>query len=77
MNLIQDAAILFPKLWSVRLSIIAGLISAAQAGWEVYSDGKTSAVAIAAALVAFSAAMARIVAQPKLVEEVAEAKAAQ
>jgi len=76
-QLIDEAKKLFPKLWSVRLSLLAGLISSAEAGVDTYLTGKAPLVAIAAALVAFAAAFARIVAQPALQDPAADKAASE
>lgn len=68
MTFIEEAKKQFPKLWSVRLSLLAGVLSSLEAGVATYLTGKPALVAIAAALVAFAAAFARIVAQPQLHE---------
>lgn len=66
MQLIEDWKKQFPKLWSVRLSLLAGVMSSAEAGLELYFTGKPALVSIAAALVSFGAAFARVVSQPDL-----------
>ncbi len=66
MQLIEDWKKQFPKLWSVRLSLLAGLLSSAEAGVDVWLTGKPSIIAIVAALVAFGATVARVIAQPDL-----------
>ncbi|AEI76708.1 hypothetical protein CNE_1c13590 [Cupriavidus necator N-1] len=66
MELIEEAKKQFPRLWSVRLSLLAGFLSSLEAGADMYLTGKPAMAAIAAALVAFAAAFSRIVAQPAL-----------
>ncbi|WP_373379918.1 hypothetical protein [Cupriavidus nantongensis] len=66
MEFIEEAKKQFPRLWSVRLSLLAGLLSSLEAGAEMYLTGKPAPAAVAAALVAFAAAFSRIVAQPAL-----------
>lgn len=65
MQFIDDVGKVWHKLWSVRLSIAAGLVSAADAGWEVYVTGQPPYRALLTAGISFGAAAARIVAQPK------------
>ena len=66
MEFIEEAKKQFPRLWSVRLSLLAGLLSSLEAGADMYLTGKPALAAVAAALVAFAAAFSRIVAQPAL-----------
>lgn len=65
-KLIDDWKQKFPKLWSVRLSLLAALASAIEAGFTYYAHGKPGTFAIIAGLISLGAAVARIVAQPKL-----------
>jgi hypothetical protein len=65
-RLIDDAGRVWHRLWSVRLSLLAGLASAADAGWEAHVNGQPRLVSIATCLISFGAAAARIVAQPGL-----------
>lgn len=77
MQLIEDWKKQFPKLWSVRLSLLAGVMSSAEAGIDLWLTGKPALIAILAALVAFGAAFARVVSQPDLqaiLQELQDAK---
>lgn len=65
MQLIDDAGKVWHRLWSVRLSLAAGVASAADAGWQAHATGSTPVVSLASSLISFGAAAARIVAQPK------------
>lgn len=66
MKLIDGWQAKLPKLWSVRLSLIAALASSVEVGFGFWANGKPSWVAIAAVVVSLAAAAARIVAQPKV-----------
>lgn len=66
MEFIEEAKKQFPRLWSVRLSLLAGLLSSLEAGADMYVTGKPTMAAVAATVVAFAAAFSRIVAQPAL-----------
>lgn len=72
MELIDQAKQQFPRLWSVRLSVLAGILSSAEAGIDAYLTGNAPVVALSAALIAFAAAFARIVAQPELKKSLQE-----
>lgn len=77
MQLIEDWKTKFPKLWSVRLSILAGVLSSAEAGVEIWLTGKPAMVALLVALVSFGAAFSRIVSQPNLdalLQEITDAR---
>lgn len=66
MNLIEDWKTQFPKLWSVRLTLLAALASSIEAGVNLYATGTAPILVIAAILTSLGAALARIVAQPKV-----------
>lgn len=68
MPLIKDWKRKFPRLWSVRLALLAGVLSGIEAGFNLYATGSTPIIALGAMVVSLSAAVARIVAQPKLGE---------
>ena len=70
MQLIDDWKKLAPRLWSVRLSLLAALASGIEAGISLYLDQRPWA-AIVAGLVSVGAAIARLIAQPKLHADVA------
>lgn len=64
MKFIDDWKAQFPKLWSVRLSLLAALASAAEAGMHLYASGTPPLLVIAAGCTSIGAAIARIIAQP-------------
>ncbi|MEN7529227.1 hypothetical protein [Cupriavidus sp. DL-D2] len=79
MQFIEDWKKQFPKLWSVRLSLLAGVMSSTEAGIELWLTGKPAMVAMLAALVSFAAAFARVVSQPDLqavLQEIQDARKA-
>lgn len=65
-TLIPDWKRLWLKLWSVRLALLAALLSAAEVALSVWIEGKPAIFAGVAFLFSVSAAVARIVAQPEL-----------
>lgn len=65
MRLIDDAGRLWHKFWSVRLSLAAGIASAADAGWQAHATGSTPIVSLASSAISFGAAAARMIAQPR------------
>lgn len=67
MTLIDDWKRQFPKLWSVRFSLLAALLSGIEVGLQLYLTGKTPVVALGAGLLSLGAAVARVVAQPGVV----------
>lgn len=64
MNFIDDWEKQFPKLWSVRLSILAALASAVEVGMNLYASNTPPLLVIAAGMTSLGAAIARIIAQP-------------
>lgn len=68
MRLIDDAGKVWHKLWSVRLSAVAVLASAFDAGWQVHVTGQPPYLALATAAISAFAGFSRLVAQPKLRE---------
>lgn len=69
MKLIANWKRKFPKLWSVRLSIVAALASAIEVAFNLYATGAAPVLVVMAALVSIGAAVSRIVAQPGLADE--------
>lgn len=69
MNLIQNWRRKFPRLWSVRLSLIAALLSAIEVALNLYLTGKPPLIVIGAGLFSLCAAIARVVSQPRLNDE--------
>jgi hypothetical protein len=68
MQLIDDAGQLWHKFWSVRLSAVAVVASAVDAGWQVHVTGQPPYMALATAAISVGAGFSRVVAQPKLRE---------
>lgn len=66
MKLIDDWRKKFPKLWSVRLSLLAGVASGIEAGYQTWLTGQPPWVVIFSCLISFFAAGARIIAQPSV-----------
>lgn len=66
MKLIEDAGAIWHKLWSVRLSAVAVLASAFDAGWQVHVTGQPPYLALATAAISAGAGFSRLVAQPKM-----------
>ncbi|MNE68242.1 hypothetical protein D3C76_1047410 [compost metagenome] len=64
MTLIEDWKQQFPKLWSVRLALLAAVISAFEVGFNLYATGQPPLIALSSMLVSLGSAIARIVAQP-------------
>jgi hypothetical protein len=69
MKFIDDWKRQFPKLWSVRLALLAALASSIETGVNLYATGTAPLLVVAAALVSIGSAIARIVAQPSLTNE--------
>ena len=69
MRLINDWKRKFPRLWSVRLALLAAAASACEAGFNLYLSGKPPVLACIATVLALATAVARIVAQPAVGEE--------
>lgn len=70
MTLIEDARRLWLRFWSVRLSLLSALLSAAEFALPLIPDGVAEFIgrgrfAGAAFAISMGAAVARIVAQPK------------
>ena len=68
MQLIDDAGKVWHRLWSVRLSGVAVVASAVDAGWQVHVTGQPPLLALATAALSAGAGFSRLVAQPKLKE---------
>lgn len=66
MKFIDDWKSQFPKLWSVRLSLVAALASGAETGMNLYSTGTAPLLVVATAMISIGAAIARIIAQPSV-----------
>lgn len=68
MPLIKDWKRKFPRLWSVRLAVLAGVLSGIEVGFNLYATGSAPVIVVGAMVVSLGAAIARIVAQPRLDE---------
>jgi uncharacterized membrane protein len=67
MDLIEDWKRKFPKLWSVRLALLAAVLSTVEVILPMFQEFiPRGPFAIVAAVVAIGAAVARVVAQPSL-----------
>lgn len=68
LHLIEDAGRVWSRLWSVRLTLLAGGLGALEVGLTYFAPEHASPFyAAGAALVSFAAAVARIVAQPDVI----------
>lgn len=65
MQLIDDAGKLWHKFWSIRLSVVAVIAAAVDAGWQVHVTGQPPYLALATAAISAGAGFSRLVAQPK------------
>lgn len=66
MNFIANWQKQFPRLWSVRLSLLASLVGVGEVAHQTYVMGQPPIVVLSAALISLGAALARIVAQPSV-----------
>lgn len=69
MTFIDDWKRQFPKLWSVRLALLAALASTIETAFNLYATGTAPILVVASAFVSIGSAVARIVAQPALHNE--------
>jgi len=67
--MIEDWKKQFPRLWSVRLALLAALLSAVEVAMNVWLTGKPPLIVLGACVVSLSAAIARVIAQPKVRNE--------
>lgn len=68
MRLIDDFKHVFPRLWSVRLAILAGLLSGVEVLLPLFPEiMPRGCFAAASFVVTLAAIVARAVAQPKLI----------
>jgi len=65
---IDDARVVFKRAKSSQIALIAAFLSALQSGLEFYLTG-SGWMALVVAFVAFAAAVARVIQQPKLHED--------
>jgi hypothetical protein len=67
MTFIDNAAEVLKKAWSIRLSMLAALFSAAEVALPFFTDFvPPHTMAIVAVFTAAGAAVARLIAQPKI-----------
>lgn len=67
MNLIEDWRRILRYAWSLRLAILAGAFSAAEAILPLFTDAMPRGVfAMLSALAAIGSAVARVIPQPKM-----------
>lgn len=64
--LLPDWRLILRRAWSVRLSLLAALASAGEAAWQLYLDARPSILIVGTALISLSAAISRLVAQPRM-----------
>lgn len=69
MMLIQNWRRKFHRLWSVRLTLIAALLSAIEVAINWWLSGKPPLIVIGAGLFSLCAAIARVISQPRLNDE--------
>ncbi|CAB3664137.1 hypothetical protein LMG26696_03530 [Achromobacter pulmonis] len=69
MNLIDDWRRKFHRLWSVRLALIAAVLSAIEVAINWWLSGKPPLIVIGAGLFSLCAAVARVISQPRLNDE--------
>lgn len=69
MKFIDDARKQFPRLWSVRLTLLAAVASAIETGVHLYATGTAPLLVIGSFFASIGAAIARIVAQPSVTGE--------
>lgn len=68
MKLIDDWKRKWPRLWSVRLSLLAAAASVAEVAMNLWATGTAPILVLAAAAISLGAAIARIVAQQSLLD---------
>ena len=66
MKLVESWRSVLWRSWSVRLNVLAGVASAVEFGFSYFNVQLGGKAALAAFVVSMGAAMARLVAQPKL-----------
>lgn len=66
MKFIEDWKRQFPKLWSVRLALLAALASGIETAMNLYATGTAPMLVVATFFTSFGAAIARIIAQPSV-----------
>jgi hypothetical protein len=70
---IANARRLWFRFWSVRLALLAALLSAVDVAFQFYATGQPSWVVLGALIINLSAAGARVIAQDSLADDYANA----
>jgi len=65
-RLVDQAGRIFRKAWSVRLSLASALLQTLFVCWQYYVDKQPHMIILITAAISISAAISRIVDQPKL-----------
>lgn len=73
LRLIANARRLWHRLWSVRLTLFAALLSATDVAFQFYATGQPSMIVIGSFLFSIGSAIARLVAQDSLTDAYASA----
>lgn len=74
MEMIDDAGIVWKKLWSVRAGLATGLLSSFQTGYQIYAaipNRTTLVISIVVTVGSFATIVLRLIQQPKLEAQVA------
>lgn len=66
MQLIENWKRHFPRFWSVRLALLAAVLSGLEVGVNTYVTGQPPVIALGSMVVSIGAALARVIAQPEL-----------
>lgn len=66
MKFIDDWKAQFPKLWSIRFSLLSALASAIETGMQLYANNTPPLLVVGALFTSVGAAIARIIAQPSV-----------
>lgn len=66
MKLIDGWRRKWPQLWSVRLALLAAILSAVEVAFSLVLDGRAPWIVLGAFALSLAAAIARAVAQPGL-----------
>ena len=68
MKLIDDWKRKWPKLWSIRLSLLAAVLSTGDVIYATWANGQPRWAVLVAAIVSIGAAVSRVVAQPGILQ---------
>jgi hypothetical protein len=63
LTLIDDWQLVWHKLWSARLSLLAGVLGVIQSSFDYYTSGQPPVIVILMTVTAFAAFVARFVSQ--------------